>query len=53
VASVGESRHRSLLRKVFATLAILAATAGLELFVALGSFDGPHEHFSSSVAVQP
>jgi hypothetical protein len=49
VTSRGKIKRTSLRRKIAATVAILAAAAGLELFVALGSFDHQHTVFTPSV----
>lgn len=42
-------RRPELLRKVTATLAVLGAVAGLELFVAVGPFDSAHDPFPQLV----
>jgi hypothetical protein len=51
--SVGGSRQSSPLQEVSATLAFLAATAELELFVALGSFDRQDAPLAPSVVATP
>jgi hypothetical protein len=47
------SRRVLIVRKLAATVAVLAVAAGLAVFAASGSFDNRHDPFPQSVIQQP